>query len=76
MQLVTIQESIVILASLLLVILALVIVYWRFLKYRKAARDRFLKEQERARREGLEVPKDVVKELEGMKRSESENERF
>jgi hypothetical protein len=67
MLLVDFQESIIIFASLLLVMIALIFIYWRFLRYRKAARERFLKEQKRAREEGLEVPPDIAKELDEIK---------
>jgi hypothetical protein len=56
-------SMIVIFVSLFLVLLGLLLVYWRFLRYRKEARERHLKARDEARKEGLEVPSWVAEHV-------------
>lgn len=46
-----------------LVLLGLVILYLRFMSYRREKRARFKQSQDRARKEGIVVPEEVAKSL-------------
>lgn len=53
----------VIVLIMFLMLLGLVFLYLRFQGYRKVRRDRFRRDQERARAKGLVVPDEVAKAL-------------
>ena len=54
------QANMIIFLGLFLILLALLFIYWRFLRYRRKALERQRRSQTKAQKEGLEVPPDIA----------------